>query len=368
MNLLVIDNSSVSIGKDGQHYTNALNGIFLDGLIEAHHRVTYFQFENDNKNSINDYNLEAHGISYQVLQLLSNKLLRYLYAYFMAFLAVRRADFVYIYYPTSFKYVPYLCRMLGKPYGLYIRGMKGLDDRISHSNYRHAFTIFTVSDLFTKKVNTLCGTERAHTIRPMVPYTDADVVQHRKYTEKASYSILYLGRIAEDKGLAELLHAAAILRKEGKHPFHLRIIGNGEYMEKLKELHATLQLQDVVSIEGPVLDPEEKTRCYLSADLYVLPTYHEGFPRTLYEAMIFGTPIVTTFVGGIPALMVDGENAKRIEPQSAKSIVDGLTYAMEHYEEMGRMARNGAQLVSKIVNRNRLTHAQHLHEILQHGQ
>ena len=143
------------------------------------------------------------------------------------------------------------------------------------------------------------------------------------------------------------------------------MVGNGEFSPQLSQMVEDMCLQDFVSLEGPVYDNDKKADYYKKADLYILPTYHEGFPRTLYEAMIFGTPVITTFVGGIPALMKDGENSKRIEPRSVDSIVDKLAFAMDNYLEMGKMAICASALVSKIVDRDRLTHAQHLNKLLE---
>ena len=159
------------------------------------------------------------------------------------------------------------------------------------------------------------------------------------------------------------MQAACVLLEKG-YKFKLHIVGNGDFFPQLSQMVVERCLGDHVSLDGPVYDNDKKADYYKNADLYVLPTYHEGFPRTLYEAMIFGAPVITTFVGGIPALMIDGKNCKRIEPRSVDSIVENLSYAMENYTEMGEMAKNASGLVARIVDRNRLTHAQHLNQIL----
>lgn len=363
MRILIVDNASMVTIQSGHHCTNNLNGLFLSELLELGNDLTYIQFAVERADSISVYDLEEHGVKCIELKSKVHKLLRYILAVPKLAKAIRQTDFVYFYYPNSFRWATLLCRMFRKPYGLYIRGMNGVEDSTSYNIYKHAYTAFTVSDQFTKMVNAVTKKEMAHTIRPMIPYTDADVIMGRGYASREVYNILFLGRIAKDKGMEELVQAVRQLRDKG-YRFILRIVGNGEYIEQTSQLVADLELKDSVSLEGPVYDDAKKAEYYKNADLYVLPTYHEGFPRTLYEAMIFGAPIVTTFVGGIPALMKDGENCKRIEPRSAKSIVEGLSYAMDNYAEMGEMANNASGLVARIVNRNRLTHAQHLNQIL----
>ena len=157
-----------------------------------------------------------------------------------------------------------------------------MEDSTSYNIYKHAYTAFTVSDQFTKMVNAVTKKEMAHTIRPMIPYTDADVIMGRGYASREVYNILFLGRIAKDKGMEELVQAVRQLRDKG-YRFILRIVGNGEYIEQTSQLVADLELKDSVSLEGPVYNDAKKAEYYKNADLYVLPTYHEGFPRTLYH-------------------------------------------------------------------------------------
>ncbi len=363
MRLLVIDNSAVSF-VDGKYYTNSLNGLFFDELISLGNKVLYFQFVSNTPHSnINSYDLIEHGVECKTVNRKRNKFFSYLNAFVAAFKLFKKVDFVYFFYPNTFRFCILFCGVLGKPYGLYVRGMNGIKDKISRFFYKKAYAIFTVSDYFTTMVNDYSHRKIAVTIRPMISYTNSDIVYDRTYQVPTSFKILFLGRIDKEKGLCELLKAAKILHEKG-FVFHLEIIGDGSYMQNLISIKKELNILDYVSFGGPVYDEVEKAKLYRDSDLYILPTYHEGFPRTLYESMIFGTPIVTTIVGGISALMVDGENCKRIEPRSEESIVEGLSYAMNYYEEMGRMARNASRDVSRIVDKNRLTHAQSLNKML----
>ena len=286
--------------------------------------------------------------------------MRYLFAYFIFIRKLRCFDFIYIYYPSSFKHITLLCKLFGVRYGLYIRGQQKLDDRLSHWIYRNAYTIMTVSDFFTQKVNKIVRRNVAATIRPMIPQTYDDIVHDRTYHAKETYSILFLGRIDAAKGLKELMLAVNELRQTYCR-FTLNIVGNGDYISVLKELSIEYQLNDVVRIKGPVFGMEEKKTEYSNADIYIIPSHHEGFPRTLYEAMIYGTPVITTMVGGIPALMKHKVNCLEIQPKSVKSIQTALLYAFEHYEEMGRYARNGTDLMKKVIAKDRLSHGRDLY-------
>ncbi len=362
MKILIVDNSAVSrVG--GHFFTNNLNGDFINELLSFNNTISYFQFYADKNDNISVYDLIKNGVRCVTIKIRKNKILRYLLAYLQIIPEIIKADFIYFYYPNTFRFASFFCKFLHKPFGVYVRGMNGVKDNISEKIYRNAYTVFTVSDYFTNMVNDITHSKKAHTIRPMIPYSNDDVVNGRIYLPRKEYRILFLGRVAKDKGLGELVQAIEILHNEG-FLIKVQIVGNGEFLKQLQDIVSEKKLNNIISIEGPVYDNDVKAAYYKKSDIYVLPTYHEGFPRTLYEAMIFGTPIVTTFVGGISALMIDKENCVKIEPQSVESIVDGLRYAMNNYKEMGMMANKGTVLVKKIVDKNRLSHAQHLNQII----
>lgn len=362
MKILVTDNSAMN--KKGNSYcTNSLNGLFLKDLINCKNKVSYFQFAKVNEDSISAFDLKANGVSCYPLPIKKNKVTNYLNAYLKIIPLIIKNDFIYFYYPSSFKYAPFLCWLFRKKYGLYVRGMNGISDKVSIWNYKKAFIIFTVADFFRNMINEKINKNKAHTIKPMISFSELDIIRDREYTLGDKMSILFLGRVAYDKGIAELLEAIKILKIKN-YNFELNLVGSGDFYQKSKQLIKEYRIEDIVNVYGAVVDPEEIREFYVNGDVYVLPTYHEGFPRTLYEAMIFGTPIITTFVGGIPALMKHEWNCLEIKPKSVDSIVDRLEFALNNYDKMIAYAKNGTQTVSKIVESKRLTHAQHLNAIL----
>lgn len=362
MKIFLIDNSAV-VKRGNTYNTNSLNGLFLSDIISCGNNITYFQFAYETENSINNFDLIANGVNYRPFKLYKNKIIRYIFAYLAVIPYILNNDFIYIYYPSSFRYVAFLCKLFRKKFGLYIRGEQGVNDFLSKKIYLNAFTIFTVSDNFTNFVNRVVGKKIANTIRPMILFSEKDIVYNRSYIENGIFNILFLGRIAKDKGIKELLYAVNILKNKG-YKFKLSIVGNGEYFVEAEEIIKSLKIQDIACLKGSINQQESVKDYYSKADIYILPTYHEGFPRTLYEAMIFGTPIITTLVGGIPGLMIEGVNCKEIKPKSVSSIIDGLEFAFNNYTKMIEYAKKGRETVKSIVDSRRLSHAQHLNKIL----
>lgn len=317
-------------------------------LQNAGHDVNVFQFA-QHSNSISTFDLLQHSFRVFPQKSGKNKIWSYFIAYFNLFMIVLKCDFVYIYYPNTFKFILPICWLFRKRYATYLRGMVGANSKLSHWIYHHAeFVVLTGN--FTNKVK--CKTLLP---RPMINYTSKDIFVNRVYpTQIDTLKLLYLGRLDRQKGLVELLNAICTLKHKGKK-VKLMIVGDGGDRQMLKEEMAKLEIDGEVSFYGAEFDPAKIRRLYTSSDAYIIPTYHEGFPRTIYESMIFGTPIITTMVGGIPYVMKDGVNCKSIDVRSVDSIVDAIEFIIEHYDNAISWAKNGFSTVREILKRD--THA-----------
>ena len=358
MNILLYDNTQMVV-KNGRYYCASGTGGFAQELVQLGNNVTMYGQQVTDPSSTSSFDIIAAGIKVAGLRRNKNKILSYLMLYINSIKFIAKSDFVYFFYPTSYRYLPFVCLLLGKKYGLYVRGGENVDNRLSRALYKHAYVVFTVAKFFTDMVNRASKRQVGHTIRPMISYTYKDVVTDRTYELKKDYSFLFLSRIQKEKGIAELLAAVRNLKANGVNNFTLTVVGGGPFLDDVKRLVQEYGIDDRVSIEGAVDDEDRKKKYYLDADIYILPTYYkEGFPRTLYEAMIFGTPILTTFVSGIPSLMVDMENCKELEPMSVKSIEEGIDFAIRFYDAMGSYAKNATQTVLKVVDPDRFSHAQ----------
>lgn len=124
-------------------------------------------------------------------------------------------------------------------------------------------------------------------------------------------NVLFLGLIGERKGIYDLLPAFAAAVKNVPQLF-LRIGGNGE-VEKVRALIHELGLEAHVEFLGWV-SGNAKNELLRDADIFVLPSYNEGLPVSILEAMSWGIPVITTTVGGIPELIEDHVNGFLITP------------------------------------------------------
>ncbi len=149
-------------------------------------------------------------------------------------------------------------------------------------------------------------------------------------------SILFLGRIEMSKGVFELLEAFKILRI--KHPnVSLTFAGDGRDDEKLKAIVRDCELHNV-HFSGFV-ENEEKSNVLLKADIYAFPSYTEGMPNSVLEAMAYGLPVYTRPVGGIPDIFQNGENGILESSLEPTIIAKHLIWMIEHPKEMSQMSR-----------------------------
>lgn len=361
MKILLIDNSSLTPIGESLCCEPKTGGFALE-LQNLGNQVTMYGQIVKQENNIHSFDIENHDISVVGYMRKKNKLINYIFLYLMVIPNIIKSDFIYIFYPSAFKYVAILCWLLGKPYGLYVRGENDLQSSTSKFIYKRSKVVFTVTEYFTNFIKKIIRKDNVFSIRPMISLSDNDIIYNKDYKSKNKIKILFLARVEKDKGIEELLYAFYKLKE--KYDFEAEIVGAGEFLQYAIDIANDLALSDIVKFRGAIFDDQKLKNFYVNSDLYILPTYHEGFPRTLYEAMIFGTPIITTFVGGISGIMKHQYNCLEIKSKSVSSIVDAIEYAIQNYSEMEKYAYNGLKTVAPIVDSSRLSHAQHLNMLI----
>lgn len=137
----------------------------------------------------------------------------------------------------------------------------------------------------------------------------------------ALVTAIFVGRLAPEKGLLDLLQAWAVVHGRAKRPAMLRIVGAGPLESELQELAASLDLGESVQFTGFSQDvPSELA----NADVFVLPSYAEGNSNAILEAMRAGLPIVATNVGGA-AIQVGSAGARfLVAPGARAALADRL--------------------------------------------
>jgi len=154
--------------------------------------------------------------------------------------------------------------------------------------------------------------------------------------------ILFLGWIKKDKGVFDLLEVAKKFSTDNISS-KIYFAGNGEDIEKVKSFVDENGLENVV-LTGWVTG-EEKQNLLNTTDIFVLPSYFEGFPNALLEAMSFGIPSVATKVGSIPDIIIPNENGLLVYPGDVESLTLELKKLIENKELREKLGRNAKDTV-----------------------
>jgi glycosyltransferase involved in cell wall biosynthesis len=154
-------------------------------------------------------------------------------------------------------------------------------------------------------------------------YIDPPVlINDRRLDAGANIQILFLGLVGNRKGIFDLLPAFKEARTNLPN-LQLTIGGNGE-VERAKMLANELGLSENVNFVGWV-SGDDKRRLLEQAQVYVLPSYNEGLPVSIIEAMGYSLPVISTRVGGIPELIRDGTDGILINAGDQVALSEALT-------------------------------------------
>ena len=159
------------------------------------------------------------------------------------------------------------------------------------------------------------------------------------------FRLLSVGRLSAPKGYPILIAAVALLRERGRD-VRLTLVGEGQQRALLEELIARLGLGDVVRLAG-ACNHDRVTDYYAASDAFVLPSFLEGVPVVLMEAMAMELPCVATWITGIPEIIEKDLQGLLVPPASAGAIADAVERLIDHPEEARRL---GAAARRKVLS------------------
>lgn len=148
-------------------------------------------------------------------------------------------------------------------------------------------------------------------------------------------NILFLSRIEKYKGIYEALETFELLQKKYQH-LQLTIVGEGTELKNVRTYIKKKRLKNV-SIRGALFG-QELINTFKSSDLYIFPSYSEGMPTSVLEAMAFGLPVITSSVGGLNDFFEDGKMGARIQdlnPLSYQIAIEKLIKSKKKCKEIG---------------------------------
>jgi colanic acid/amylovoran biosynthesis glycosyltransferase len=207
---------------------------------------------------------------------------------------------------------------------------------------RRARFVVCISDYARSQLMALSDREmwdKLHVIHVGIPIEQFTRAADTSSSHDA-FTILFIGRLVAVKGQAILLEAVALLRARG-HSVNVVIAGDGPLRPTLEHLAEELELADQVSFLGAV-GQDEIQAVYAEASVFCLPSFAEGVPGVLMEAMAMELPVVSTRITGVPELVDDGRTGLLVAPGRTDQLAGALERLLVDpalRRKMGSLAR-----------------------------
>lgn len=160
--------------------------------------------------------------------------------------------------------------------------------------------------------------------------------------------LVCVGRLCEQKGQLLLIEAAKRLFQRGE-PFDLVLAGDGEMRAEIERSIARQGLQSSIRITGWLSAAQVRDEI-LSSRALVLPSFAEGLPVVLMEAMALRRPVISTFVAGIPELVIPGEHGWVVPAGDVDALADAMRACLDAPAD--RLARMGEAAHQRILERH----------------
>jgi glycosyltransferase involved in cell wall biosynthesis len=157
-------------------------------------------------------------------------------------------------------------------------------------------------------------------------------------------SLVFCGRVGQRKGAFDLIEAFAKLPDKYKEFTQMILAGDGE-IEKAQQLAESLNVAQYITFLGWI-NSQQRDELLSKADVFVLPSYNEGLPMAILEAMGWGLPIIATPVGGIPDLVISQQNGLLVAPGNIQELSQAIQLLIEDENlrlSLGRVARKNVE-------------------------
>jgi colanic acid/amylovoran biosynthesis glycosyltransferase len=167
-------------------------------------------------------------------------------------------------------------------------------------------------------------------------------------TRSRADKLLYTGRLSVEKGLSVLFESLKVLSDAGRD-YELTLVGDGVDRARLEALARELAIDRHLVFAG-YRSQEEVGEYLRRSDIFILPSFAEGVPVSLMEAMATGIPVIATNVGGVAELVESERTGLLIPPADSAALAQAIARYQDDYELRQRVASNGRERVVQQYN------------------
>lgn len=211
---------------------------------------------------------------------------------------------------------------------------------------RLADAILSVSEEWKIRLTRIIPEEKIFPFRNCI-----DIHSFQSYASEDSkdgIQILFLGRIGQLKGGYDLIEAIHSLHLK-RETFHVWMVGPEEKdgdRQKVNELLRKYELLDICELVGSV-GRKKALQYFCQASIFVLPSYYEGLPMVVLEALAAGLPVIATPVGGIPEVVRDGFNGYLVPIGDVPALANKLATLISNSDLRKNMGKHGREIAEQ---------------------
>ena len=245
------------------------------------------------------------------------------------------------------------CKFLGKRIVISERNDPAIQE-LNHPYNKLRPYVYKYADIVTANTHNALVTMRKYVPEKKLAYVpnplDINIKNNKiTKTEKCHNFILSVGRLHEQKAYDILLEAIKLISHELDN-WRLLVLGKGELKKELHQLTCDLEISHLVDWKGHVSNPY---KYYNMADIYVLPSRHEGMSNSLLEAMTFGLPVVISDACyGLLEIINNGENGIVIPVNDPNALADAIIKLIQDESLRNFLGNNAREAVKKFELNN----------------
>lgn len=242
----------------------------------------------------------------------------------------RKMPFIYM---ACFRGVPVINHIHGAEFETFYLKASDRKKRRIRKVYGKCTMLIALSEEWKRNLESVVSPEKITVIENYCKIPDLSGTEKKK-------QILFLGEIGKRKGCYDIPEIYGRVLEKGER-LPLIMAGDGELAE-VKKLFEDRDLLESVSFPGWVRGAD-KDKCLKESGIFLFPSYYEGMPMAVLEAMAYGMAIVTTRVGGIPHLLEDGVNGYLCEPGDIEGLSKRLLELSKDGDKRRKMGERARQ-------------------------
>lgn len=307
-----------------------------------------------------------------------NKLIKLLkaingYFRFIKVLLIDKPDIIHIHSsfgPSFYRKIPfiYMASWMKKPIINHIHGadfndfyMNASDKKKKHIKkvYNKCTVLIALSEEWKKHLLQIVSLDKIIIIENY-GHIHKDTLKER-LNRDCNNTVLFLGELGKRKGCYDIpIIAKKVIKEIPDVRFVLGGTGKSEDEEYIKQMFTNKKISNCVSFPGWVRG-EQKDKLLREADVFFLPSYNEGMPMSILDAMGYSLPIVSTNVGGIPKIVHNGVNGFCCEPGNVDFMVSAIIELLNNKEKRNAAAKASIDIVETEYSFK--AHLKHLEEV-----